>query len=75
MKPKFALFGCNPLAIEVARRLSAAGTPFAMVDSDAALVESALKEGLVAQQIDYTDDEALPWRGSRQPRQGGVLPV
>jgi voltage-gated potassium channel len=59
MTAKFALFGCNPLAIEVARRLSAAGTPFVMVDSDAARVESALKEGLVAQQLDYTDDEAL----------------
>jgi voltage-gated potassium channel len=59
MTSKFALFGCNPLAIEVARRLSAAGTPFVMVDSDAARVESALKEGLVAQQLDYTDDEAL----------------
>jgi voltage-gated potassium channel len=59
MMSKFALFGCNPLAIEVARRLSAAGTPFVMVDSDAARVESALKEGLVAQQLDYTDDEAL----------------
>lgn len=59
MKPKFALFGCNPLAIEVARRLYAAQTPFVMVDCDAVLVESALKEGLVAQQIDYTDDEAL----------------
>jgi voltage-gated potassium channel len=59
MKPKFALFGCNPLAIEVARRLSVAGTPFVMADSDAARVESALKEGLIAQQVDYTDDEAL----------------
>ena len=59
MKPKFALFGCNPLAIEVARRLFVAKTPFVMVDSDAALVESANKEGLVALQIDYTDDEAL----------------
>jgi len=59
MKPKFALFGCNPLAIEVARRLTTAQTSFVMVDSNAVLVESALKEGLVAQQIDYTDDEAL----------------
>lgn len=59
MKPRFALFGCNPLAIEVARRLSVANTSFVMVCSDAALVESALKEGLVAQLIDYTDDEAL----------------
>jgi voltage-gated potassium channel len=59
MKPRFALFGCNPLAIEVARRLVVARTPFVMLDSDAARVESALKEDLVAQQIDYTDDDAL----------------
>ena len=59
MKPKFSLFGCNPLAIEVARRLSAAKTPFIMVAADAARVEAALKEGLPAEQIDYTDDEAL----------------
>lgn len=59
MKAKFALLGCNPLAIEVARRLSMAQTPFVMVDSDAARVEAANKEGLVALQIDYTDDEAL----------------
>jgi voltage-gated potassium channel len=59
MKPRFAIFGCNPLAIEVAWRLSMAKTPFVMVDSDAALVDSANKEGLVAELIDYTDDEAL----------------
>jgi voltage-gated potassium channel len=59
MKPKIALFGCNPLAIEVARRLSTADSPFVMVDSDAELVEAASKEGLAALQIDYTDDEAL----------------
>jgi len=59
MKPRFAVFGCNPLAIEVAWRLSMAKTPFVMVDSDAALVDSANKEGLVAELIDYTDDEAL----------------
>ena len=59
MKPKFALFGCNPLAIEVARRLSVAQTPFVMLDSDAARVEAANKENLTALQIDYTDDEAL----------------
>lgn len=59
MKPQFALFGCNPLAIEVARRLSLARTPFIMVDRDAALVEAAHNEGLIARQIDYTDDDAL----------------
>ncbi|NTV87593.1 MAG: TrkA family potassium uptake protein [Burkholderiaceae bacterium] len=59
MKPRFAVFGCNPLAIEVAWRLSMAKTPFVMVDSDAALVDAANKEGLVAELIDYTDDDAL----------------
>lgn len=59
MKPKFAVFGCNPLAIEVAWRLSLAKTSFVMVDSDAVRVEAATKEGLVAELIDYTDDEAL----------------
>ena len=59
MRPRFALFGCNPLAIEVARRLTMARTPFVMLDSDAALVEAAHKEGMLARQIDYTDDDAL----------------
>jgi len=59
MRPRFALFGCNPLAIEVARRLAVARTPFVMLDSDAALVEAAHKEGMPARQIDYTDDDAL----------------
>jgi len=59
MKPRFALFGCNPLAIEVARRLRLARTPFVMLDSDAALVEAARKEDMPARQIDYTDDDAL----------------
>lgn len=57
--PQLAVFGCNPLAIEVAWRLTMAKKPFIMVDSDAALVEAANKEGLAAQLIDYTDDEAL----------------
>ena len=59
MRPRFALFGCNPLAIEVARRLSLARTPFVMLDRDAALVEAAQKEDMPARQIDYTDDDAL----------------
>lgn len=59
MKPRFVLFGCNPLAIEVARRLAMSGTPFVMVDSDAARVAAAQKENLAARQIDYTDDDAL----------------
>ena len=59
MRPRFALFGCNPLAIEVARRLTLDRTPFVMLDRDAALVEAAHKEGMLARQIDYTDDDAL----------------
>ena len=59
MRPRFVLFGCNPLAVEVARRLAVSATPFVMVDSDTALVEAAHKEGLAARQIDYTDDDAL----------------
>ncbi|MDA8129206.1 MAG: NAD-binding protein [Betaproteobacteria bacterium] len=59
MKPRFALFGCNPLAIEVARRLTMDRTPFVMLDGDAARVESANKEGMPARQMDYTDDDAL----------------
>lgn len=59
MRPRFALFGCNPLAIEVARCLAMAGTPFVMLDGDAARVEAAQKENLAARLIDYTDDDAL----------------
>ena len=59
MTPKYALFGCNPLAIEVAWRLSLARLPFVMLDSDAGRVEDARQEGLVAERIDYTDDDAL----------------
>ncbi len=59
MSPKFALFGCSPLAIEVAWRLSMARLSFIMLDRDAALVDGARQEGLMAERIDYTDDEAL----------------
>jgi len=59
MRTRIALFGCNPLAIEVARHLSMTHTPFVMLDSDAAMVESAQKEGMLASRIDYTDDDAL----------------
>ncbi len=59
MTPKFALFGCNPLAIEVAWRLSMARLPFVMLDRDTAMVEAARQEGLQAERIDYTDDDAL----------------
>ena len=59
MTPRYALFGCDPLAIEVAWRLSLARLPFVMLDSDAGRVEDARREGLVAERIDYTDDDAL----------------
>jgi voltage-gated potassium channel len=59
MTAKLALFGCNPLAIEVAWRLTMVKTPFIMLDRDARLVELARLEGLVAEHIDYTDDDAL----------------
>ena len=59
MRPRFALFGCNPMATEVARRLAMAGTSFVMLDNDDALVEAARREGLAARQVDYTDDDAL----------------
>jgi voltage-gated potassium channel len=59
MTPRYALFGCNPLAIEVAWRLSMVNLPFVMLDRDAALVAQAREEGLVAERIDYTDDDAL----------------
>jgi voltage-gated potassium channel len=59
MKAKLALFGCNPLAIEVAWRLTMVQTPFIMLDRDIKLVDLARQEGLVAERIDYTDDEAL----------------
>lgn len=59
MTPRYALFGCNLLAIEVAWRLSMARLPFVMVDRDAARVEEAREEGLMAERMDYTDDDAL----------------
>ena len=59
MTPRYALFGCDPLAIEVAWRLSLARLPFVMLDSDAGRVEDARREGLVAERIDFTDDDAL----------------
>ncbi len=59
MTAKLALFGCNPLAIEVAWRLTLVQTPFIMLDRDPRLVELARQEGLFAELIDYTDDDAL----------------
>jgi voltage-gated potassium channel len=57
--PRYVLFGCNPLAIEVAWRLSMVRQPFVMVDRDPDLVEAARQDGLLAERIDYTDDGAL----------------
>lgn len=59
MTPRYALFGCNALAIEVAWRLSMVKQPFVMLDRDAALVQQAREEGLSAEHIDYTEDDAL----------------
>lgn len=59
MTPRYALFGCNPLAIEVAWRLSMVKLPFILVDRDPALVARAREEGLSAEHMDYTDDDAL----------------
>ncbi|OYY94009.1 MAG: hypothetical protein B7Y41_08725 [Hydrogenophilales bacterium 28-61-23] len=59
MTPRYALFGCNALAIEVAWRLTMAKLAFVMLDRDATLVEQARQEGLAAEHLDYTDDDAL----------------
>ncbi len=59
MTPRYALFGCNPLAIEVAWRLSMVKQAFVLLDRDPALVALAREEGLSAEHIDYTDDDAL----------------
>jgi voltage-gated potassium channel len=59
MTPRYALFGCNPLAIEVAWRLSMVKQSFVLLDRDPALVALAGEEGLLAEHIDYTDDDAL----------------
>ncbi len=56
---KLALFGCNPMAMEVAHRLRAGDTRFVMVDHDAVLVEVAKREGFEVRQLDYTDDASL----------------
>lgn len=56
---KLAVFGCNALALEVARRLKHAEHDFIMVDRDEGLVHAARQEGFRAEHLDYTDDEAL----------------
>lgn len=59
MPGRLALFGCNPLALEVARRLADSGQPFIMLDMDEAPVQHAREEGFRAERLDYTDDDAL----------------
>jgi len=56
---RLALFGCNALALEVARRLGQSENDFVMVDSDPVRVQEARTEGFRAEQLDYTDDDAL----------------
>ncbi len=56
---KFALFGCDDLALEVALRLEVAGQNFVMIDHDEALVAKAREQGFRAERLDYTDDHAL----------------
>ncbi len=59
MTPRYALFGCNPLAIEVAWSLTMVRQPFVLLDRDKVLVDLAREEGLSAEHVDYTEDEAL----------------
>lgn len=56
---KLALFGCNGLAMEVARRLASLDQTFVMIDNDPELVKNAREEGFSAEQLDFTDDSAL----------------
>jgi voltage-gated potassium channel len=56
---KLALFGCNALALEVARRLEHSDHYFVMIDNDDVLVHEARDEGFRAERLDYTDDDAL----------------
>lgn len=58
-RSRFVLFGCNPMAIELARHLFRAEVPFIMLEQDAALVDFARREGFDAQSIDFSDDFAL----------------
>ena len=56
---KLAIFGCNPLALEVARRLALADCAFVMIDNEPERVEAARREGFEVLARDYTDDDAL----------------
>jgi voltage-gated potassium channel len=56
---KLVLFGCNPLGLEVARRLAAGARKFMIVDSDDSMFERAEQEGFHTMKVDYTDDDAL----------------
>lgn len=71
--PRYVLFGCNPLAIEVAWHLSMVRQPFVLVDRDPGLVEQARQEGLAAERIDYTDDGALRSVGIGSGELAGVF--
>jgi voltage-gated potassium channel len=59
MRGNLALFGCNALALEVARRLEDAGQSFVMIDKDEALVANARESGFRAERLDYTEDQTL----------------
>ena len=56
---KLAVFGCNGLALDVARRLEQSDHYFIMIDMDEGRVHEAREEGFRAERLDYTDDEAL----------------
>lgn len=58
-RSKLAIFGCNPLALEVARRLAQTECRFVLIDRDPEAVEAARREGFEALERDYTDDDAL----------------
>lgn len=58
-RDRLAVFGCNALALEVARRLKHADHDFVMIDNDEGRVRDAREEGFRAERLDYTDDEAL----------------
>jgi voltage-gated potassium channel len=58
-KARIAIFGCNALGLEVARRLSEAAHRFIVVDIDSGVLEQARDLGFATACIDYTDDDAL----------------
>lgn len=70
MHGKMALFGCDALALEVARRLSDLGQSFVMIDRDDGLVRRASEDGYRAEQLDFTDDDALRQLGIGEDIEG-----